>query len=324
MIANLMTTLLLALGVATGNVSSNVYKGGNAFNHEKTITHHDEKPINKVHESQTLSYNMVNNYVLNGSQHYNNKKYYLNNAVSVDTTLANIYSTTYITDQWNNTNTSVSYAVGIYYITPSIQITNGDVEIRYKQYYSTTNNSIQTVVSQQKVYKTTKDYNQYIDLTVFSTQANGTENQTALSDLATRLWNGTEPGLTTIYDQTAYRNVPGSNTYYSNTITLNTLTEPFTLLYVNLNYIQTSNVNPQLQVDMDEFTLEGEILPVNYEIVDIPDLLFTILTMPFSFYSTAFNLTIFPGTPYALNFGNLVLTIVAAMILLYLIRKIIK
>lgn len=61
---------------------------------------------------------------------------------------------------------------------------------------------------------------------------------------------------------------------------------------------------------------------MNYEIVDIPGVMYTVLTMPFSFISTAFNLTIFPNTPYSLNFGNLFLTIVAIFILLWLIKKV--
>ena len=63
---------------------------------------------------------------------------------------------------------------------------------------------------------------------------------------------------------------------------------------------------------------------VNYEVVDIPNLMFTIISLPFSFISNAFNLTIFPNTPYQLNFTNLFMTILAAFILTWLIRKVFK
>lgn len=59
-----------------------------------------------------------------------------------------------------------------------------------------------------------------------------------------------------------------------------------------------------------------------YEIVDIPGLMFTVLSMPFSFISTAFNLTIFPNTPYQLNFANLFMVLLATFILMWLIKKV--
>lgn len=57
------------------------------------------------------------------------------------------------------------------------------------------------------------------------------------------------------------------------------------------------------------------------EIVDIPGLMFTILGMPFAWLSQAFNLTIFPGTPYALNLSHIFIVIVASLILIVIIKK---
>ncbi|MFA5453438.1 MAG: hypothetical protein WC248_07685, partial [Candidatus Methanomethylophilaceae archaeon] len=70
-------------------------------------------------------------------------------------------------------------------------------------------------------------------------------------------------------------------------------------------------------IDNDLFTMDtGEIFGSiyvggGYEYVDIPNLMFTILTLPFSFISQAFNLTLFPNTPYSINIGNLFLSVVA-------------
>ena len=58
--------------------------------------------------------------------------------------------------------------------------------------------------------------------------------------------------------------------------------------------------------------------------VDIPGLILTIITLPFSFISQAFNITLFKGTPYAINVSTMLLTIVGGAILIWLIVKIIK
>lgn len=60
------------------------------------------------------------------------------------------------------------------------------------------------------------------------------------------------------------------------------------------------------------------------EIVDIPGLLLTILGMPFAFVSQAFDLTVFPGTPYAVNLSHIFLAIIAAGILIFIIKKVLK
>lgn len=63
---------------------------------------------------------------------------------------------------------------------------------------------------------------------------------------------------------------------------------------------------------------------INYEVVDIAGLMFNIIAMPFSFISQAFNLTIFPNTPYEINFGNIFLTIMTTLILLFVIKLVMK
>lgn len=60
------------------------------------------------------------------------------------------------------------------------------------------------------------------------------------------------------------------------------------------------------------------------EIVDIPGLMFYVLTMPFTFISQAFNLTLFAGTQYQVNISNLFLAILAVLIFAWLIRTIIS
>ena len=61
-----------------------------------------------------------------------------------------------------------------------------------------------------------------------------------------------------------------------------------------------------------------------YEVVNIPGLMFEILGMPFAFVSQAFNLTLFPGTPYQLNIANLFLSIIAILVFVWIIKIFIK
>lgn len=72
------------------------------------------------------------------------------------------------------------------------------------------------------------------------------------------------------------------------------------------------------------FTGTNIIPESNYEVIDLPGLMWHILTMPFSFVSQAFNLTLFPGTPYQINISNLFLSIIAIFVFVGLISMFIK
>ena len=61
----------------------------------------------------------------------------------------------------------------------------------------------------------------------------------------------------------------------------------------------------------------------NYEVIDLPGLMWVILTLPFSFISTAFNLTLFPGTPYQVNISQLFLVVIGLLIFIWIIKKLI-
>lgn len=76
----------------------------------------------------------------------------------------------------------------------------------------------------------------------------------------------------------------------------------------------------------DQFTITNtNIIPSGtYEVVDIPGVMFYILTMPFTFVSQAFNLTLFVGTPYQINISNLFLAILAMLIFIWIIKLIVQ
>ena len=61
-----------------------------------------------------------------------------------------------------------------------------------------------------------------------------------------------------------------------------------------------------------------------YEVIDLPGLMWQILEMPFAFVSQAFNLTLFPGTPYQVNIANLFLAIIAMFVFVWLIGLLLK
>lgn len=61
-----------------------------------------------------------------------------------------------------------------------------------------------------------------------------------------------------------------------------------------------------------------------YEVIDLPGLMYEIIGMPFAFVSQAFNLTLFPGTPYQLNIANLFLSIIAVFVFIWIMGLFIK
>lgn len=72
------------------------------------------------------------------------------------------------------------------------------------------------------------------------------------------------------------------------------------------------------------FHYYGNELTAPYEVIDIPGLMFHVLTMPFTFISMAFNLTLFPYTPYQINISNLFLTIIGLLVFIFIIKQFIK
>ena len=89
--------------------------------------------------------------------------------------------------------------------------------------------------------------------------------------------------------------------------------QPASKLYLTIFY----GINIVEKKTLDEVKTENEI-------VDIPSIMLLILTLPFSFLSQAFDLTLFKGTQYAFNAADIILTIVGAIIIFYIIKLIIK
>ena len=79
--------------------------------------------------------------------------------------------------------------------------------------------------------------------------------------------------------------------------------------YWEINSISVSNTTP-IQWD--------------YQVLDLPSVIFTIFTLPFTFMTKAFDVTIFPGTPFQVNFSNLVMLILGGITFIYIIRFLFK
>lgn len=62
----------------------------------------------------------------------------------------------------------------------------------------------------------------------------------------------------------------------------------------------------------------------NYEVIDVGNLLLTILGMPMAWITQAFNFTLWPGTPYAINVGHVLSAVIIASVIIIIIKKVYK
>lgn len=83
--------------------------------------------------------------------------------------------------------------------------------------------------------------------------------------------------------------------------------------YINIFYI-----------DFQTNVYAVNIQAPNYEVIDIPSIMFTVLTLPFTFITGAFNFTFFSGTPYAINLADCFLAIITIILFIFIIKLIMK
>lgn len=220
--------------------------------------------------------------------------------------ITNYYELTYYTYVRNTVNalnlTSLSYLydLGSY---ESINIPN--IEIATSENLSIyVTNSVDTIIDN------------YIDKTDTYT------NYQALDQLIGEMEVGISQDYTRIY-----------NDIYSNGFPSETATTTYLLFKVNIiwdgeNITDNGVFLINLPVIRDHITISttytATIETNNYEVIDLPGLMFDILGMPFAWLSTAFNLTIFPGTPYAINISHIIMAILGCLLLIVIVKKVIK
>lgn len=93
--------------------------------------------------------------------------------------------------------------------------------------------------------------------------------------------------------------------------------------FVVSNWANNNTVNQDL-MRASAYIMTGQLIlndaEITTEVIDLPGLMWEILSMPFSFMSTAFNLTLFPGTAYQVNISQLLLTIIGILIFIFIIK----
>ena len=114
---------------------------------------------------------------------------------------------------------------------------------------------------------------------------------------------------------------------YNVSIAYNNNTDDYFSFSSVIEYNYDSNAstsNPQQWTITEIHIIDTPIVQRPYEVIDIPSVIFTIFTLPFTFMTKAFDVTIFPGTPFQINFSNLVMLILGGITFIYLIHFLFK
>ena len=191
-------------------------------------------------------------------------------------------------------------------------------------------NDMQAIALYRKVFNSTENsWNSYINMQLAQGQAYD------IADEITNINNGfyyTEQDKNTWLDTSATDNAEYHETY---TDQVEITIVPNVNNYYYIEYIpycydtygdtpfsvaKGSGINDgTLKINGTNIISTGD-----YEVIDIPGMMFSIIGMPFAFVSQAFNLTLFPGTPYQINIANLFLSIIAIFVFVWIIGIFIK
>ena len=247
-----------------------------------------------------------NNYTLNGSTTYSEHACSNIIILQIDSYNYNLY-------------TEMEFAIGLRLdIQYPINNVNYSTNAKYYQriVYHTTTSNWATYIDMQLSINTTP-YAIKNDIENVNNGFYYTKNVSTITmntNIKTDTFNfGLEPNKTNYY-AIVYTPLVNGETYNNNTQSYEDDT--------------TDNIIPlnTLGQSIGTATISGtNVIPDgNYEVIDIPGLMWEILTMPFAFVSQAFNLTLFPGTPYQLNISNLFLSLIAVAVFIWLISFFLK
>lgn len=271
-----------------------------------------------------------------------------NETTSQNNNMLNNVGNYWVNTQYNALASSNAYTIHESSYAHTIYYTENATDYRLMGYYS--NSTLQTAIitiSQIDVYMGIR--NNTINYTqTMNNNLSGTNNVTVEMYISYRTAMASYVGIPVSesidYVKTKWENIRGlteqeplfSQTYqdYNNEITfgadilVNTETTAYvcTIVYFNENAPTTTRNRGYYYFEPNTRTITGSIIAgtATYEYIDIPGLMYTVLTLPFTFISQAFNITIFVGTPYQVNIGALVISIVGALIMIFLIRMILK
>ena len=114
-------------------------------------------------------------------------------------------------------------------------------------------------------------------------------------------------------------NVTMSSNPISSYLVINNLDSNTSYIFKVIVYDSDHN-----EVFTDSMNGKTLVIPSDSSIVDLTGLLYDILAMPFAFLSQAFNLTLFGGTAYAINFGDIIMFVIGVMILITVIKLVLS
>lgn len=248
-------------------------------------------------------------------------------------------------DDANNDNIPTMQALYVLKITPYNYNTDTTVHLNInlniepiRLYYADNDIVIiENVYMQRTIYTTTSDnWDSFIDKTITKEQC-----KTIINDIRNPN-NGFYYQATVNRADLGYEDINGDYSYVDEfDIQITPKTDNYIVIsyipyvqahmkdnqtHLSYNYAWKNVITSGQLFNPTGFTITGTNVIINggYEVIDLPGLMWEILTMPFAFVSQAFNLTLFPGTPYQLNIANLFLSIVAVFIFVWLIGQFLK
>lgn len=343
MLNHLIATIMICLGVANTTPISN-YKENHVLTATKkkativnnyTITPEETTNNDATYVNQATG----NTFYPNGEWYEQYYRYQANN--SYINTITEEYNSRIFANTSNATiplwqvkdQTETEYATRVAYfykLTPYNYNINTEIQIKNSlQIFEIQGWDITGLQIKRTIYQSTEnDWDQFIGRQISKNQTWTTKQQ--IEDINNGFYYTKEEEIITTINQT------NINADITDDITINITPDNNNYIYI----IYTPELIEQTVSEEKNIIANGYIVRYGttptkitgtniipdgtYEIVDIPGMMFEILGMPFAFVSQAFNLTLFPGTPYQINIANLFLSIIAIFVFVWLLLIFIK
>lgn len=323
-ISNNRGTINLAIRLYTWNTNTATYN----YVENALQTHFDEISYNWT-ENLTIPARMVRIYLGNT----------INTVLNIESEYATVTNSTYTF----NTFTYDSNNDRLYYTATGNFNSNQYFLMSNDQYYNIQAQVL--ITTKQKTYYNTlaqliNGYETDVNINIINI-TNRTTGQTLTQQVAENtaiIYSEETPNEINIYIHDIQTNkarflveLTNINALYGNNYATTTLTQPLTTETITPNHTiklayyslggTISSIIPIIEYEKEESYNTG-IQQGNgtTEIIPLQDVMYEILTMPFTFLSQAFNVTLWPGTQYAFNVGNFIKAIIAISAILFIIK----
>lgn len=218
---------------------------------------------------------------------------------------------------WNDLEYKSDYLY-ILKITPYKGITDPSIELNFNARAESLVGTFNTTAT---AYMAIQNLDEYMNVSTYNTRNYAYNTYEELAS------NGNITPIST----TNYVHNSGTYEYIdiNMNINLSTLFSTYVIINLKTNITAYDSVQTSGTWYIAYNAMGGNIMAIigatgGYEVIDIPDLMFNIITLPFAFISQAFNVTLFPNTPYQVNIATLFIAILAILILAWLLGKLIK